>query len=202
VTGLPVPPEASDLADFPSTTWTVAQRLWRVHLERHSTVHFAADQGGRFNPSSPQTGFGTWYLSSHPNGAVAEVFGRLRMITRAQLDERVLAEVWLPSDVRLADLTHPSVVGRYGITNELSMGGESVYPVAQRWATALWQAGFSGVLYAGRFDVTLQTRSIALFGKAEDEAQFEETTRIGPLHEIAEEMVALYGYSIISGRSL
>jgi RES domain-containing protein len=202
MTGLPDPPGPSDLAAFPSTTWTVQQKLWRVHQERHCTVHFATDQGGRFNPSSPHVGFGTWYLSSHPNGALAEVFGRLGMITRAQLDERVLAEVWLPSDVRLADLTHPLAGGTYGLNNELSMGSESVYPVAQRWATALWQAGFSGILYGGRYDVTLQWRSIALFGKPEDEAQFEETTRVGPLHEIAEDMADLYGYLIISGRSL
>jgi RES domain-containing protein len=202
MTGLPDPPAASDLATFPSTTWTVAQKLWRVHQERHPTVHFATDQGGRFNPSSPHVGFGTWYLSSHPNGALAEVFGRFRVITRAQLDERVLAEVWLPSDVHLADLNHPSVAGRYGITNELSMGGESVYPVAQRWASALWQAGFGGIIYGGRYDVTLQTRSIALFGKPEDAAQLQETTRTGPLAEVAEDMADLYGYTIITGRSL
>jgi hypothetical protein len=82
------------------------------------------------------------------------------------------------------------------------MAGESVYPVAQRWATALWQAGSSGILYAGRYDVTLQTRSIALFGKPAYEAQFEETTRTGPLHDVAEEMADLYGYTILTGRSL
>lgn len=57
-----------------------------------------------------RAGFGTWYLATHPRSAFAEVFGRSRIIDRAQIDGRVLAQVFLPSDLRLADLTHPTVL--------------------------------------------------------------------------------------------
>ena len=201
MSAIPVPQQLS--TDFPTTVWAAQQPLWRVHRQCHDSAHFATDQGGRFNPAEPAKGFGTWYLSTHRAGAFVEVFGRFgRVITRALIDERVLAQVWLPSDVRLADLTHPTVLGRYGITNELSTGGESIYPLAQKWATALWVAGFSGIQYLSRHDVTLQTRSIALFAKPADQPTFEAYARTQSLDETAAEMADLYGFTITAGNPL
>jgi hypothetical protein len=182
--------------------WAVQQPLWRVHQERLPTVHFATDRGGRFNPPAPDAGFGTWYLSTHQKGAFVEVFGRFRMILRSQIDARVIAEVWLPSDVRLADLTHPSVLGRFGVTNELSTGGDDVYPISQSWAHALWQAGFGGIHYASRHDVTFQTRSIALFAKPEEHVQYAEVSWTRPLSDVAAQIADEYGFQILSGLSL
>lgn len=178
------------------------QPLWRVHREVHPTAHFATDSDGRFNPPTPTAGFGTWYLSTHRLGAFIEVFGRSAVVTRRQVNERVLAQVFLPSDLRLADLTNPAVVGQFGITNELSASGTLLYPLAQRWATALWQAGFSGVHYLSRFDASLETRSIAVFGKPGDEAEYESAATVWPLGDFADEMAAHFAKPIVAGRSL
>lgn len=202
MTGLPEPPEPASLDGFPSIVWAAQQPLWRVHRESNPTVHFARGAAGRFNPPAPDSDYGTWYLSSHPRGAFVEVFGRFQVITRAQVNERVLASVHPPSDLRLANLTDPTVVGRFGLTNELSVGGEDVYPIAQRWSAALRQAGFGGVHYAARHDPTLQSRSIALFGKPTDQGSLDDAVVLQPLEALAEEMADYYGWTVISGRPL
>lgn len=61
-------------------------------------------------------------MSTHPIGAALEVFGRLRVLPQREIDHRVLATIYLASDVRLADMTHASVVGRFGLTAEASTG--------------------------------------------------------------------------------
>lgn len=117
------------------------------------------------------------------------------------IDDRVLAEIYLPCDARLADLTNPVVLGRFGITNELSTGDpEITYPIGQQWAMRLWQAGFSGVCYPARHDVELATRSVALFGKPGLESAV--MAALQPLRATAEEMAQHFGYTIVSGRPL
>ena len=150
-------------SEFPTLIWPAQQPLSRVHRVEHDTAYFATGQDGRFNPPLPEAGFGTLYLSSHPRGAFVETLGRFRYISQAMINERVLAEVYMPSDLRLADLTNPQVLGKFGISNDLSMGNEAdAYALAQQWALRLWQAGFSGLYYGARRDVELQTRSVAL----------------------------------------
>ncbi len=86
---------------FPALTWASQQPLWRIHRAEHASVHFATRfLGGRFNPPDGGLGFGTWYLATHPRGAFAEVFGRAQVVERRQIDARVLAQAFLPSDAR------------------------------------------------------------------------------------------------------
>ena len=98
--------------------------------------------------------------------AFLETFGRIRPVLQRHVDERVLTEAYLPSETRLANMTDPAILGLYGLTAEVGVGGdERTYARTQRWAEALETAGFGGVIYAARHDPALNERSVALFGK-------------------------------------
>jgi hypothetical protein len=164
---LPGPPrDWRDLVAFPSLVLRAHQPLSRVHRQELGTLYFATHQDGRWNPPQPNASWGTCYLSTHPLGALVEVLGRLLVIPQREIDRRVLASVFLGSDLRLADMTHPSILGAHGLTAEVSAGDPvSTYPLTQRWAERLQQAGFSGIHYAARHDPRLGSRSVAVFGK-------------------------------------
>lgn len=149
-------------------------------------------------------------MSTHPVGAALEVFGRLSYLPQREIDDRVLATMFMESDLRLADMTHPSVVGRFGLTAEVSTGEETAtYPRTQLWALRLREAGFSGVHYAARHDPSLGSRSIAIFGKATGSAGptqpwsewLEESTAATTpiLHDVIDELRDTYGFTIIGG---
>lgn len=151
-------------------------------------------------------------MSTHPIGAALEVFGRLRVLPQREIDHRVLATIYLASDVRLADMTHASVVGRFGLTAEASTGeAHSTYPRTQLWALRLREAGFAGVHYAARHDPTLGSRSIAVFGKASSgeglaepwsEWVEESTATADPIPlPLVEDLRNTFGFTIVGGGS-
>lgn len=164
---LPDPPAPSELTGFPAVIMPANVPLARIHHNLRDPEYFSEDGSGRFDPPVGSTaGFGTCYLSTHPLGAFLETFGRIRPVLQRHVDERVLTEAFLPSESRLADMTDPAILGRYGLTAEVGIGGdERTYAATQRWAEALQAAGFGGVVYAARHDPALLARSVALFGK-------------------------------------
>lgn len=73
-------------------------------------------------------------------------FGRFRILPQPEIDRRVLATIYLPSDVVLADMTHPTVLGMFGMTAEASAGETATaYSVTQQWASRLRAAQLAGV---------------------------------------------------------
>ena len=120
-----------------------------------------------------------------------------------------MATIYLASDVRLADMTHPSVVGRFGLTAEASAGAEdTTYPRTQQWALRLREAGFGGIHYAARHDPTLGSRSIALFGKASSGQPSEpwsewledSTATTAPIsRDLVDELCESFGFTILGG---
>lgn len=83
--------------------------------------------------SEPDAEWGTCYLSTHPLGAALEVFGRFRLLPQREIDRRVLATIYLTSDIQLADMTHPTVLGLFGLTAEASTGETTnAYPRTQQ----------------------------------------------------------------------
>jgi len=203
---LPPPRDAGELAGFPVRLWRAQQPLSRIHRHVHGTVYFSTDGTGRFDPPPGATGWGTWYLSTHPRGAFAEVFGRFRTITTRMLDDRVLASVYLPSDLRLADLTAPELLGSWGLTGAMSAGTDTVYPVTQAWPPGVVDAGFAGVYYAASHDPTLHSRSVALFGKPPDpDTDPADPTNIAvePLTgQLLDHLLETFGYTVIDTRPL
>lgn len=197
---LPRPPQdPRDLAGFPVRAWRAQQPLARIHREVHAPLFFARDPGGRFNPPDPDAAWGTCSLSTHPMGAFLEVFARLRRLTPEDLDRRVLTELYPESDLHLADLTSPVLTGRYRLTNEISAGPRSGYPLTRAWAAALHAAGFAGLYYLPRHDTSLQYRSVALFGKAgvEERAGLQPTPI--PDH-LLHDAIRDHGFALINRR--
>lgn len=164
---LPRPPSVSELTGFPAVVLPANVPLVRIHHNLNDPEFFSADGSGRFDPPPGSTaGFGTCYLSTHPLGAFLETFGRIRPVLQRHVDERVLTQAFLPSETRVADMTDPVILGKFGLTAEIGIGGdEHTYDVTRLWAEALVTAGFGGVLYAARHDPALVARSVALFGK-------------------------------------
>lgn len=208
---IPGPPASpAELGTFPPLIWKAHQPLARIHRLEFGSVCFGADQDGRWNPPETGSDWGTCYMSTHPIGAALEIFGRLLVLPQREIDRRVLATIYLTSDVRLADMTHPSVIGRFGLTAEASTGAEgTTYPRTQRWAMRLREAGFAGIHYAARHDPSLGSRSIALFGKAtsgqgpvepwsEWLEELTATTTWIP-RELIDEMCGTYGFTILGG---
>lgn len=205
---LPMPPTGpADLADFPVLIWRAHQPLTRIHRQEFGSVFFGTDQDGRWNPPESDSDWGTCYLSTHPVGAALEVFGRLRKLPQREIDRRVMATIYLASDVRLADMTDASVVGRFGLTAEVSAGAaDTAYSRTQQWGLRLREAGFGGVHYAARHDPTLGSRSIALFGKASSgqpddplSEWLEDTTATtAPIAVgLVDELCETYGFTIV-----
>ena len=210
---LPRPPEDwRDLVDFPPRIWRANVPLYRVHRTTYGTMHFATDQDSRWNPPDDNSPWGTCYLSTDPLGAALEVFGSLAFVKQRDLDARVEATVYVPSDIKLADMTHASIVGRFGLTAEASAGDEvSTYPITQAWAEQLREAGFSGVHYAARHDPTLASRSVALFGKAVAsgdtnasvaEWDHESIVEAGPISAGVRNGLRAFGFTILGGSTL
>lgn len=154
----------------------IPDRLYRIH-QLHLEPEFFDDKAdnNRFNPpaGSPPA-FGTCYLSTHPLGCYIETLGRMGSISQSDLDARGVSEAVVPVGIRLADMTHPGLLGRFHLTAEIGAG--SGYARPSQWAERLYQAGFAGVWYRARHDVSAgdgywratyelpEMFSVALFG--------------------------------------
>src|SRR3954449_1536252 len=157
------PPDAGALADFPSVTIYPEETFYRIHRVVLEPEYFCNDGDCRFDPPRhSRTEFGTCYLARTPEGAFLETLGRIGPLPESAVLERGLSELAPTETLRVADLNDPTVIGRFGIAGDLSVGRD--YELPQMWGHALRSAGFHGVSYIARHDPSLHERSIALFG--------------------------------------
>jgi hypothetical protein len=84
-----------------------------------------------------------------------------KVIHKAELDLRSIAQLELHDDYTLADTVHTGAWLR-GITRELSSIED--YSIPQAWARKFRQAGFGGLRYWARHDSSPEGISYALFG--------------------------------------
>jgi hypothetical protein len=156
------PPDPATLGEtFPRHRLRAGTLLYRVHRRSNEAPFFGDDGLSRFD--IVESGVGVCYLGLRDETAFLEVFGRQRPITTQQVAERRVTELALWGDVTLADLTNKQVVGRFGLTLEVSAGGDYAGP--QAWSRALYAAGFGGLLYKARHAPDAELDSVALFGK-------------------------------------
>ncbi len=109
------------------------------------------------------------------------------------MQKRRIAELALTDDVQLADLTSNQIIGRFGVTLEMSAG--SSYESPQIWAAAFYDAGFGGVVYKARHVPGANLESVALFGKtdtSESNLEILDVRAIGP--DILDRMKRNYGF--------
>lgn len=129
----------ADLAAFP----VVAGRDhdgWRAHTSARDPWWFSS-AGGRFDLPAPH---GTCYMASDTTAAVRERLGETlaaaRRISGDDADRMVVSYLHFSAD--LADTTS-NECAEFGVTREL--GTITPYALPQRWAAALFDAGFGGV---------------------------------------------------------
>lgn len=147
-----------------------------MHRTINDPVFFCSDGTGRFDLTA-FTDVGTCYAAPSPIGAYVETFGRLGTISETDVEERSLTELALTRSLNLADLTDRSVLGRYGITGDVSAGTD--YQPSQQLAATLYEAGCDGIYYTARHDPAFQERSVAVFGGAGATKLFAQST--GPI---------------------
>jgi hypothetical protein len=164
LTTLPAPPsDPAQLVDFPARTFDVDVRLFRIHSDKHDPEWFSNDGTGRFDPPPTSAhAFGACYVSTDPLGAYIEKFGRLKAIPQSLVDAHRLTELGLPAQLRVADLTDRTILGRWHLDAGISAGGD--YEGSRRWAQALFEAGLEGICYPARHDVRGELLSVAVFG--------------------------------------
>lgn len=198
---------AKDLAGFPRHRVHPDRELYRVHRAAQGPLWYAttvtAGEGGRFDLPR-MGGAGTCYVAVSPVGAFLEKFGRLRLLTRALLDDHRLTFLATTTPLQLADLTDRTVLGDFGISGDISTGTD--YRPSQELAERLWAAGFDGIYYAARHDPSFTERSIAVFGPIENEVgetpkRFHLQT--GPIpRELVEHVEREYRLRVLPSRAL
>lgn len=192
MTGLPEPPGRAELErSFPRHLLRAGTLLYRVHRASREPYYFGNDGSGRFDIVGAPVG--VCYTAFRDETAFLEVFARSLPVMRDQLQARRISELMLKGDVQLADMTSGQIVGRYGLTLEISAASD--YTRTHQWSAALHAAGFGGILYKARHVPGATLESVALFGKVgidDSLLDVEETRAIGP--DILDRMRRNYGF--------
>ena len=169
---LPAPPQ--DLPQLPTASLG-ATDVWRIHPAEIAPWFFDTGPDGRFNLADA----GTCYLAEERLGAFIEKFGRLvrpgGVIPEPLVEAQRLSRL-RPPRVDVLDLTDGRVLGLLGLTAEIHSTTD--YVLTQRWASALGDAGYSGIRYKARHDPRGQLASIALFGPRKAAPSARETTAV------------------------
>lgn len=189
----------SEIKSFPEYTLHPDRVLYKIHKTIHDPRFFCDCGEHRFDLIS-ESDPGTCYLALSPPGAFVEVFGRFKVLAQRLIDERSLSELTLTRALRLADVTHKSVIGRFGIAGDLSTGTD--YREPQQWALRWSQAGFDGVFYAARHDPTFTERSVAVFGNMETGAKLFDVDTDPIPEELVEEVCRNFGFTVLPSAPL
>jgi hypothetical protein len=197
---MPLAPPPEDLSAFPRRRSSASVRtLYRItwHRDRATGAvsgpwHFSHDGRGRFDLPEPH---GTCYWSNRRSGAFLEVFRGTSTVAATDLLARRLVIAQAPV-LRLAHLLSPRALP-YGVTAALSTQPD--YALPQRWAMALHDAGFEGLVGSCSHDPTSRALNVAVFGAAGTRAPGGWTTRTAPVQSdpvlLAE--LAPYGVRIV-----
>ena len=133
------PVNGRDLRGLPAHVLAVGSVVHRIHPEGGGPWWFNRDGSRRFDLSGRH---GTCYTAATDEGALIEVFGRTGIIDPADIASRLLADITLDVDLRLADITAAPALG-FGIANTVSAGFP--YDVHSQPWRAIFRAGFDGI---------------------------------------------------------
>lgn len=163
-------------ANFPAKVLAKRPTWFRNHERRGDDSDFGVwyftartpekDPEGRFDLSvyRDDVRLGTCYLASTDRGAVNEFLGpdyfERGWVDGPHLEGRVVSEVELPREVRVADATSPDAF-TFLVNSELS--DTSDYELTQAYANRFADEGFEGLLAGLRFSPG-GTVALALFG--------------------------------------
>lgn len=103
-------------------------------------------------------------MAYEDTGAFLERFGDFKILTERDMATSAISELALVRQVKVADLTNRVIVGQYRIDLSLSAGSPHERALTQEWGAAFRRAGFDGVHYTARHDVTCMQKCLAIFG--------------------------------------
>ena len=153
----------ADWRQFPTRTLPAGTSLHRIHRAGRVADHYDTTDRHRFGapPGSPR--YGVCYVALEPIAAYVEVFGRIGTLGIAEIDRRRISETIGARDLRLADLSHRSILGRFGVTAAHSTGTD--YTPSQELSSRLHNAGYDGIVYRVRHDPQMQLEAVAVFAR-------------------------------------
>lgn len=188
----------TDVESFPTTTIPRDPPLHRIHRRANHPAYFSSGGDWRFDPpASHRLRYGVCYLGLAPMTAFVEVFGRQRANPRSAVDARRLSSLTPTADLVVADLTHRSVVGAFGVTAAVSTGWD--YGPAQALSARLFDAGFAGVRYRVSHDPSMTLEGIGLFGPPGQHPGRFATVATEPIPEdLVEEGRSIYGIEVLA----
>lgn len=157
------PPPPDQLRDrFPSRECPADTPLFRTHAAAHGPRWFSSSGYGRFDLAAP---YGTCYTAETEQLTLLETWAGMRVVPSTELLDRVISAIELATDRHVADLT-ANTAAQYGVTAEIFTTGN--YQLTQLWAAALHAAGYHGIRYWARHDLTHTHACVALFDTAGD----------------------------------
>ncbi|MFE3289146.1 RES family NAD+ phosphorylase [Rhodococcus sp. NPDC059234] len=157
------PPPPDHLRDrFPAIDVPAGTTLHRTHGAAFAPWWFGSRGHGRFDLADPR---GTCYTAESEQITLLETWGGIRVIPSAELVGRAISRLELAAPRRVADLTSNLAV-QFGVTAEIFTTAD--YHLTQLWAAALNAAGYDGVRYWARHDLTHDRACVALFDDGGD----------------------------------
>jgi len=193
----PAPPP--DLASRSPLILTVpvGTTLFRLHDRGKGPLFFGRTGRNRFD--APDGSFGVLYAAMDEHCAFIETFGQstgIRIVTRAELERRVLSELKLRQPLTLIDLARSGGLARIGADGRLLTGSHAV---AQQWSAALRQHPVqpAGLLYPARHDIA--RFACALFDMPASTFQLTNTGSLAdPQHSVLlGQILDVYGFGYI-----
>ncbi|WP_245814100.1 RES family NAD+ phosphorylase [Rhodococcus marinonascens] len=161
---LGAPPSPDQLRGrFPGIAVRAGTALYRTHSAKLDPWWFGSSLDNRFDLSGPA---GTCYTAESEIVGLLEAWAGIRFIARADVAARAISTLTVDRDLLIADLTSNAGI-RFGLTAEISTTID--YPLSQQWAANLRAAGFDGLRYWARHELSHTHTCVALFDAAGDQ---------------------------------
>ncbi|WP_430335963.1 RES family NAD+ phosphorylase [Rhodococcus sp. ACT016] len=161
----PAPAPAPDelRGQFPQITVRAGVPLFRTRSAKLNPWWFGTSLDNRFD--LPGTA-GTCYVAESELLGLLEAWSGIRIIARADAAVRAISTLSVSRDLIVADTTANAAI-RFGVTAEISTTVD--YALTQQWAAPLQDAGYHGIRYWARHELSHTSASIALFDSAGDQ---------------------------------
>ncbi len=161
---LTTPPAPDQLrGHFPQITVRAGAPLFRSHSAKLNPWWFGTSLDNRFDLPGPA---GTCYVAESELVGLLEAWAGIRIIARTDAAVRAISTLSVGRDLIVADATANAAI-RFGVTAEISTTVN--YALTQQWAAALHAAGYHGIRYWARHELSHTSASIALFDSAGDQ---------------------------------
>ncbi|MFE5703399.1 RES family NAD+ phosphorylase [Rhodococcus koreensis] len=161
---LAVPPSPdTPRGRFPVHAVPAGTTTYRTHGAKFGPWWFGTSLGGRFDLTGPD---GTCYTAESELIILLETWCGIALIPSPEIAQRVISAVAVDRELHLADATSNAAI-QFGMTSEISTTSD--YALTQQWAQALRAAGFDGIRYWARHEMTHMHACYALFAPSGDQ---------------------------------